>query len=98
MRKHLERLTDRLPMYHDDEVLSTNSTTSPSHSNKTAAGTSADNKETSLDNVVSENHRHIEDDHIPLHENPRLLDRHFHQHPEPTAPSEVQNVNMLYGT
>ena len=44
LRRHLERVTDRLPVYHDDEeVMSTNSATSPSHHHK----------DTSVDNVVN---------------------------------------------
>lgn len=29
LRKNLQRVTDRLPLYHDDDLLSTNSATSP---------------------------------------------------------------------
>ncbi len=38
MRRHVERMTDRLPVYHDDEGLSTNSATSPARQSTSTAG------------------------------------------------------------
>ena len=65
LRRHLERVTDRLPVYHDDngtdagidgDGVSTNSTTSPSHHKDSASGVR-------LNSIHSHHHRDS-----PMHE------------------------------
>ena len=101
MRRHLERLTDRLPVYHDDEILSTNSTTSPSHSNKTATGDHISNhKETALDhNLVGQPVSGVDGNQLHDLSNNAIAETSssLQHQTHPSAPSEVV-VDMSYGT
>lgn len=69
LKRQMERFTERLPVYHDDEVLSTNSTTSPHMKDKSEKSVSSD--QAAVRGMMMNNHlmihRHLDesssDDH-----------------------------------
>ena len=100
MRRHLERMTDRLPVHYDDEALSTNSTTSPSHHKDSAASG------VRLNSIISGHHNHNHSRHeSPLHEvepltaSYRKQQQHYRHHQQsqhypdpPPLPPDMANV------